>query len=485
MVSPKPILFISGITLGVLALSMSIPMMVDLYLGHEDWKTFAACMTFTAFIAGAFALGNKSPNLDLGTKDIFLITTISWLLATLFAAMPFKFSELDLSTQDAVFEAMSGLTTTGATVIENLETIPPGILIWRATLQWLGGIAILVMALAVLPHLRVGGMQIFRSETQSADKARPRLVTQITGILSVYLILSGLCTLGYIASGLNAFDSFAHAMATISTGGFSTYSGSFITINNTAAETVALLFMVLSGMPFILFLKTAQGKARGLFKDSQTKSYLAILTVTSAILALWLYIHTNTTVAQSLFDAAFNIASIMTGTGFANTDFALWATLGGSFGMALLLFLMAVGGCAGSTTCGIKIFRFQILYAVCKSQIEKLLSPSGVILPRYQGKTLQQDSIISVMAFFLTFALLFALAVLGLSALNVDLTTAVSAAIACLSNVGPGFGDIIGPTGTYAALPSAAKWILSACMFLGRLEFFTILVMLSPYFWRR
>ncbi len=484
MTSFKPVLFITGITLGVLAASMSIPLLVDLQTLNEDWKVFAVCMTFTAFFSGILILSNKMTNLELSTKQIFFTTGFSWLLIILFASLPFKFSILNLSTEDAFFEAMSGFTTTGATVIQNLDLAPPGILIWRAILQWLGGIAILVMAMSVLPYLRVGGMQIFQSENTHAERLRPRLIKQITGIILVYLALSLVCALAYSLAGLNRFDAVAHAMTTISTGGFSTHNNSFLTIQNRSAEIIAIIFMIIGGMPFIMFLKAVKGQAIGIFKDSQTRTYLIIIALAALVLGSWLNAYQEPAAGNAMRIGLFSVVSMMTGTGFANDDFASWNHPGGSFGFCLLLFLMVVGGCAGSTTCGIKIFRFQILYAVAQAQIAKLLSPSGVIIPRYQGKPVLDDAIISIMGFFFTFAVVFVVGVLALSLMNIDMITSISAVIACLANAGPGFGEIIGPTGTYEPLPIGAKWVLSLCMLLGRLEFFTVLVMLSPHFWR-
>ena len=476
----KPVLYIIGIILCILSCAMALPLLLDLNQNNDDWQVFALCMAASGFFGGALTLSNRAEKLTLTPKQIFIITVFGWIAVTLFAALPFKLSILDLSTEDAFFEAMSGITTTGATVITDLNQAPPGILLWRAILQWLGGIGILIMGLTVLPYLKIGGMQIFNAAQTTTQNINPRAYQIAWSILTTYIILSLACTLSYGLAGFTFIDALTHAMTTISTGGFSNQNGSFINHNNPDAEIVAIIFMFLSALPFVLLLKSLNTKGEDLLKDSQIKTFTAIILIAAFSLAIWLAMTTNTDQESTIRTALFTTLSTITGTGYANTDVALW----GGLPIALLIFLMAVGGCAGSTTCGIKIFRFQILYQLAKSQILALIQPHGVFPPRYQKKIIGEHTLISVMSFVFVFALSFLIGVTALSLMGIDFLTAFSATMACLANVGPGFGNIIGPTGTYAPLPEAAKWLLSFLMLLGRLELFTILVMFSPMFWK-
>jgi len=477
----RPVLYIIGILLCILACAMVLPMLVDINQAHDDWEVFAVCMAACGFFGGSLAMSNKQQTLSLTSKQVFIITVFGWLAVTLFAALPFKLSILDLSTEDAFFEAMSGITTTGATVISDLASAPPGILLWRAILQWLGGIGILIMGLTILPYLQIGGMEIFGSNHVSdRQDINPRTYQLAKSIILTYTILSALCALSYGLAGFSIFDAFIHAMTTISTGGFSNQDGSFIYYNNSKAEIVAIIFMLLSALPFALLLKSINTDIKDLFKDPQVQGFFSITLVACITLMLWLIFKENFHHSSAFITSLFTTLSTITGTGYATTNYTLW----GGLPIALLLFLMATGGCAGSTTCGIKIFRFQIIYQLAKSQILSLIHPHGVFSPRYQKKIISSHALISVMAFFFVFALSFLTGVAVLSLMNIDFMTSFSAVMACLANVGPGFGEIIGPTGTYAPLPNAAKWVLSMLMLLGRLELFTVLVIFSPIFWK-
>lgn len=462
---------------------MALPMLVGLYFGSPDWKVFFLCILATAFFGGALVLSNASTQgFTLSIRQAFLLTTMSWLALATFAALPLWLCRLNLSFTDAFFEAMSGITTTGSTVIDGLDNAPPGILLWRAILQWLGGIGVIVMALAVLPILKVGGMQLFRTESsEKNDKALPRAAKIASSIAYIYIFLTFACAICYHMSGLGLFDSFAHAMTTIATGGFSTYDASFGNMENTSTEVVAIVFMILGGLPFILYLKAIRGNPGRLFRDSQVRWFLTILTCSILVLIVYLIFHVGMTPGNALVRSAFSVTSLMTGTGYYNHDFAAW----GGFAVSLLFFLMVVGGCAGSTTCGIKIFRFQVLYAVTNMQIKKLLHPHGVFIPYYGGKPLPEGVPSSVMSFFFMYALSFAVLAILLSFVGLDFLTAMSGAATSISNVGPGLGPVIGPTRTFQLLPDSAKWILCGGMLLGRLELLTVLVLFSPDFWRR
>ncbi len=478
----RPILYVIGILLSILAIAMMIPMLIDIHFGNSDWKIFFLCVLATAFFGGSLVLGNTTDEpFSINVRQAFLLTTLSWLTLATFASLPLWLSQIELSFTDAFFEAMSGITTTGSTVIVGLDNAPPGLLLWRAILQWLGGIGVIVMALAVLPFLKVGGMQLFRTESSEKNKTMPRATQLASSIGIIYLALTIVCAVCYHFAGMTVFDAFAHAMTTVATGGFSTFDSSFGHYQKPWIEITAIFFMLMGGLPFVLYVKAVNGNPGALFRDSQVRWFLSI--VAACILALSLYLISSHDMGsgEALRRAAFNIVSLITGTGYASYDYNQWH----GFGIALLFFVMVVGGCAGSTTCGIKIFRFQVLYTVTDVQFKKLLHPHGVFLPYYGGRPLPEGIPGSVMSFFFIYAVCFALLALALSYVGLDFTTALSGAVTAISNVGPGLGDVIGPTGTFAPLPDSAKWILSAGMLLGRLELFTVLVMLSPSFWRR
>lgn len=477
----RPVLYVNGILLSILSLSMVLPMLADFYFGYDDWMVFFVCIIITAFFSGALILGTAGRDFSkISTRQAFLLTNSVWIILPTFGALPFWFSSLEMSFTDSFFESMSGVTTTGSTVIVGLDYAPAGILLWRAILQWLGGIGIIIMAMSVLPFLKVGGMQIFRTELSEDEKALPRTAQLANNIAVIYIALTAICALLYMYVGMEVFDAIAHAMTTISTGGFSTFDASFSHYETLGPEIVAIIFMVLGGMPFVLYLKAIRGNLRPLFKDSQVHWFLSILAIVTIVTTSYLYFQQHMPLGESLRRSSFNIVSLMTGTGFGSGDFNTW----GGFVVSMFFFLMVIGGCAGSTSCGIKIFRFQVLHAVTKIQINKLLHPNGVFIPHYNGKPMPKDVPSSVMGFFFVYAVSFSFLAIALSYVGLDFLTAMSGAATAISNVGPGFGDIIGPTGTFKPLPDSAKWILSMGMLLGRLELFALLVMLSPHFWK-
>ncbi len=470
-----------GILLGTLAVGMSVPAAADAMAGNPDWQVFAVSAGVTLFIGIAMALSNRSgAGRKISTRQAFVMTTLSWIILTVFAALPFTFSELNLSYTDAFFEAMSGITTTGSTVITGLDSAPPGILLWRSLLQWLGGIGIIVMAIAVMPMLRVGGMQLFRVESSDlSEKALPR-TAHIAGVIgAIYLALSSLTAAAYWAAGMSGFDAVAHAMTTIATGGFSTSDGSIGYFKSPMIDTIAIVGMIIGSLPFLLYFKTLQGDYKSLIRDSQVQWFIALVFALVVIVAGWLWLGQSYSPIRALRFSSFNVISILTGTGYATTDYNLW----GGFVAPIFFFIMFVGGCAGSTTCGIKIFRFQVLYAAARTQIHQLLQPNGVFIPYYNRRPISDEVIVSVLSFFFLFGVTFAVLAIGLGMLGLDFLTAVSGAATAISNVGPALGSIIGPAGTFQSLPDAAKWLLSAGMLLGRLELFT-LVLFSRAFWR-
>ncbi|TVR81317.1 MAG: TrkH family potassium uptake protein [Rhodospirillales bacterium] len=477
----RPILFVIGILLTILAAGMCVPALVDAAAGHPDWTVFAVAAAVTLFFGVALVLSCRTPRIRISVRQAFVLTTLSWVAITVFAALPFHFSDLELGYTDAFFEAMSGVTTTGSTVIKDLDTAPPGILLWRALLQWLGGLGIIVMAISVLPMLGVGGMQMFRVEAfETGEKMMPR-AAQISAALSIiYLVLTAACAAALWAAGMTFFDAVCHAMTTLATGGFSTRDASVGYYDSASIDAIITVGMIAGGLPFVLYLKTVQGEALAFSADSQVRWYLGFAAISVAVTAALLWVDAGFSGGAAVRYAAFNVISIMTGTGFATDDFWLW----GAFAGPIFFYLMFIGGCTGSTSCGIKIFRFQVLWAATVTQFHHLLRPHGVFIPYYNHRPIPGEVITSVLSFFLLYGVCFALLAVGLGMLGLDYTTAISGAATAISNVGPGLGPVIGPAGNFATLPDAAKWLLSVGMLLGRLELFTVLMLLTPALWR-
>jgi trk system potassium uptake protein len=479
----RPILQVTGILLIILALFMAPPMVADMAAGHRDWQVFLVAGAVTLFIGVSLVLMNRAPGFgELTGRQAFILTTTVWLVMAAFAALPLAFSELQLSAADAVFEAMSGITTTGSTVIVGLDAAPPGILLWRATLQWLGGIGFIVMGVAILPILRVGGMQLVRTESSDlSEKILPRAAQVASAIGLIYFVLTLACATLYYIAGMTPFEAAAHSMTTLATGGYSTRDASIGGFGSPAIETIAIVFMILGGLPFVLYIQTANGQLRPLFTDAQVRWFFGIVAAFVLTIASWLVlVEDYYGPLDALRYAAFNIVSLITTTGYASTDYGLW----GAFPVAALFFLMAVGGCTGSTAGGIKIFRFTVLHATARNQFARLVRPHGVFVPMFNRRPLPDAAAIAVMAFVFMFGLSFSIVAVALSALGLDYLTAMSSSITALANVGPGLGDMVGPAGNFSTLPDAAKWILSFAMLLGRLELFTVLVLFTPAFWR-
>jgi len=477
----KTVFFAIGVLLITLGTFMLIPFFVQ-FIYDERNGTFLSSASITIFIGILLVLTNLEENKKLNLQQAFLLTTLSWLSIAIFGCIPFLLSNLNLSVVDAFFESMSGITTTGSTVITNLDNAPKGILIWRAILQWLGGIGVIVMAITVLPLLNIGGMQLFRMESSdTTEKILPR-TREVTIIISIiYLTLTFTCGIAYWFVGMNIFDSIAHSMTTIATGGFSTYSSSIGYFQNPKIEVIATIFIILGSIPFIAYLKFVKGDQKVFFKDVQIKGLIYILIISVLLMFLYLLLSNKEySLAENLRISTFNVVSILSGTGYVTSDFSLW----GKFPLIFFLFLMFIGGCAGSTTCGIKIFRFQILGLFILNQIKKLIYPHGIFPMKYNNEKISNPFIYSIMTFiFLYFFIFFILAAL-LSLDGLDFVTALSGSASAISNVGPGLGDVIGPNGNFSDLPNFSKLSLSLGMLLGRLELFAVLVLFFPSFWK-
>ena len=477
----RTIFFSIGVLLSILSTFMLIPFLVQVFYNEKN-DAFISSAFITLFIGILLLLTNREEEKKLNLQQAFLLTTLSWLSIAIFGSLPFILSNLNLSFVDSFFESMSGITTTGSTIIQNLDSTPKSILIWRSLLQWLGGIGVIVMTITILPLLNIGGMQLFRMESSdTTEKILPK-TRAVTFLISIiYLVLTLLCGFSYWVFGMNVFDSIAHAMTTIATGGFSTHNDSIGYFQNPKIEIVSIIFIILGSIPFITYLKFLKGNKKIFFNDVQVKGLIYLLVL--SVITMFLYLFLNNTeysFLENLRVSTFNVVSILSGTGYVTSDFSLW----GKFPLIFFLFLMFIGGCAGSTTCGIKIFRFQILGTFIINQIKKLVYPHGIFPMKYNNEKISNSFVNSIVVFiFLYFFIFFILATI-LSLDGVDFVTSLSGAASSISNVGPGLGDVIGPNGNYNSLPDFSKLSLCLGMLLGRLELFAVLILFFPSFWK-
>ena len=477
----QPIVSVIGIFLLWLSFAMLIPGLLDFFEGNQNLTGFFVSSVFTFFMGMSFILMNRGNTIKIEVKSAFMLVVLSWFSLSIFASLPFITSTQNFSITDAFFESVSGLTTTGSTIINNIENSSRGIILWRAILQWLGGIGIIVSAISILPRLGVGGMQLFRLESSdTSEKILPKAARIAAEISVLYITLSVICAIAFIFSGLSFFDSVVHAMSTIATGGFSSKSGSIGSYNNANLETVTILFMILASLPFVLYLKAIRGKPKDLIKDQQVHGFFKTLIISILIVVFYLILTSNFTFSDILRYSFFNVTSILTGTGFTSTNYNGWGTPI----ILLFLFITFIGGCAGSTTCGVKIFRLQIVFNNSKEMISKLISPNRVVNKRYNGEHLSPEVTQSVITFLFIFILTFIVLSVLLSFTGLDLLTSFSAAATSISNVGPGLGQVIGPAYSFSQLPEIAKWLLSFGMLAGRLEFLTLIVIFNKSFWR-
>jgi len=480
MGSNKTVFFIAGILVVILGVFMMIPYAVQLIYGESN-NSFLSSSIITIFIGILTILINLKKDNQLNLQQTFLFSVLAWVSIATFGSLPFMFSSLKLSFSDAFFESMSGITTTGSTVILDLDSSPKSILIWRAIMQWLGGIGIIVMATTVLPLLKVGGMQLFKTDSSGSEKILPKTIEVATTIIAIYVILTFACGLIYWLQGMSMFDSIAHSFTTLATGGFSTHNESIGYFENPGIEITATLFIILGSIPFIAYLKFIKGNRRIFFQDFQIKGFVYLLLISILIMFAYLFINnSHNSFLDNLRISSFNVLSILSGTGYVTDDFGLW----GEFPLIFFIFLMFVGGCAGSTTCGIKVFRLQILVLFIKNQIRKLIYPNRVLVLNYNNQKIEDSFINSVIVFIFSYLFLFLIIAMLLSITGLDFLSAVSGAATSISNVGPGLGEMIGPNGNFREVSNISKWILSFAMLLGRLEIFAVLVLFLPSFWR-
>tara|TARA_B100000927_G_scaffold60415_1_gene47043 strand:- start:2591 stop:4039 length:1449 start_codon:yes stop_codon:yes gene_type:complete len=481
MLNLKPIALVGGTVVCAVGFLLFIPLITEIFYQSESWQSYAVPILIYLIVGGSLVITNRHAELRISIKEAFIITVLSWVLLAFLSAVPFIYTKVNLSVIDALFESMSGITTTGSTVISNLDYLPKGILIWRAMLQWLGGIGIIVIALFILPFLRVGGMQLFHLEGDDPyEKFLPKISSVISKIVVLYVLLTLLLIFLYFSYGMNFFDALAHSFTTISTGGFSTHDQSFAYFQSNTILFIAIIFMVIGSLPFLVIAQTGFNNVFATIKDHQVRIFLLILFVSIFLIYFFAEDYIDGNFLQKIISISFNTISIISGTGYVSENFESW----GNYASVLFLILMFIGGCAGSTTGGLKVFRFQILFKYLSLHFKKMLQPHAVIAAYFNKKSIPESTYESVMSFFFLYIFTFACSALLLSFSGLDFLTCISAAASAISNVGPGLGDIIGPEGNYSALSDYSKTILTATMFLGRLEMLTILILFLPSFWK-
>ncbi len=477
----KTVFFTLGILLIILGVAMIVPVVFQLIYNEFD-STFIASGIITITFGILFFLSNIDHLKLINTQQAFLLTALSWLSIATFGSLPFFFSGLNLSITDSFFESMSGITTTGATILNNIESSPKGILVWRSMLQWLGGIGVILMAITLMPIMNIGGMQLLKiSAYDTSEKILPKSKEISKTLITVYISLTFLCALFYKIFGMNTFDSLTHSMTTIATGGFSNYDQSIGYFNNAYIETVSIIFILLGSIPFILYIKFISDDKKIIFKDEQVKLFFKLTLISILVLFVYLIIVNNSIFEIHLRSVIFNVVSILTGTGYVTKEFDQW----GNFPLIFFLILMFIGGCAGSTTCGIKIFRVHILYYFIRNQLIKIIYPRAIINLKYNNSKVEDKLIASIVSFIYLYILIFFVLASMLTLTGLDFITSISGAASSLSNVGPGLGSEIGPNSNYSGLPDPSKWLLSVGMILGRLEIFAILIIFLPSFWRK
>lgn len=461
---------------GVLLLGMAVIMAVvgALFPGARD--VFLMSALFTGLIGALITLAVSHRVSDFHRLHTFLLTGSIWITGATAGALPLGLWQL--SPTDAFFEAMSGITTTGSTVMSGLDTTTRGILLWRAILQWLGGIGFIVTGIAFLPILRVGGMQLFRSESSETGEKEMASAARFAGAtVWIYMGLTGLCAFVYISGGMTAFEAVAHALTTVSTGGYSTSDSSFGHFDSAFLQWSGTLFMLAGALPFAWYIR---GINRRIFGSEQVRSILMFFAVTISLLTFWRVATTQTPVLETLRLVAFNVVSVVTTTGYATTDYTTW----GPFAVAAFFALTTVGGCTGSTSGGAKTMRWIILLRSVGVQLKMIYWPSAIATARYEGRAVEPDVVSGVMTFFFFYIVTVGALAVALSFYGLDPATSISGALTAVANVGPGIGDTIGPAGNFASLPDGAKLLLCFGMYVGRLEMFTVYVLLTATFWR-
>lgn len=480
MLPTQTIAFTIGLLLSVIGIAELIPAAIDWANDHDNAADFLRCALISIFFGGALLIANVNYEKKLSPRWVFLLTTLSWVFMSLFAAFPLYYSDLNISFAQAFFESVSAITTTGSTVLNGLDQMSHGVLFWRSFVQWIGGIGVIAFAIIFLPFLRIGGMQLFQAESSDrSEKIMARSTNLIWALVIVYILITVICAVTYWILGMGWFDAANHAMTTIPTGGFSTHDRSFGHFDSAALEYAATFFMFLGGLPFVLYIQLLFKGRFMFFKDDQFKAFVFLLAMLTFVLTCWLWDNSAYTLEQSFRYSIFNIVSVVTTTGYATSDYSLW----GSFAVTLFLFMTYLGACAGSTTGGLKVMRLVVVSKTLGRQFKTLIYPNGVFTIRYQGKPLDYSVCMAVLGFLSLYVFSNAILTVLLALTGLDFITSISSAATALANVGPGLGDIVGPAGNFSSLSETAIWLLSAGMLLGRLEVLTVIILFRRSYW--
>jgi trk system potassium uptake protein TrkH len=475
------IVFFVGAILCFFGASMLLPALLDWFDENVDYRVFLACAAILVFIGLTMALSFRRHKYALGIREVVLAAPLTWVCVVAFAALPFVFSSFRLSYTDAVFETMSGATATGSTVIVGLDTAPRGLLLWRWLLIWFGGFGFVTLAVLVLPFLRIGGMQLFVLDLSAqSGKFVPRMIDVVGKVGLVYLVITILGSIAYGLAGMSMFDAIGHAMAAVATGGFSSHDAGIGFFHSPEIEWISVVVMGLSALPFVLLIGAIRTGPRPLTDDAQVRLFLAIVTLSSLTLTVWLVARESLGLLDALRQATFNVVSIITTTGFTSQDFNQW----GGFPSVLLMMLMIAGGCTGSTAGGIKMFRLCVLLEAIRTQLRRQVYPHGAFIVRYNGNPVQDSVRAGVAGYFFVYLSTFLLFGLALSLTGMTFEASLGASATALGGVGPGLGPVIGPCCTFAPLPAAAKWLLTTEMLAGRLEILVVIIPLTRTFWR-
>ncbi|WP_265500262.1 TrkH family potassium uptake protein [Paracoccus beibuensis] len=482
MIDLRPVAHPIGKIIVTLGAAMLLPMLVDLWHDDPHWMVFLECATITSVTGLLVVFATRGTYQSLKIQQAFLLTSGLWAVLPLFGALPFILGQPGASPVDAYFEAISGFTTTGTTAFPSLDELPKGTHLWRALLQWMGGLGIVVVAMVFLPVMKVGGMQFFRSEGfDTLGKVLPRAGQIASEMTTIYLLMTAACAITFMVLGMTGFDAVVHALTTCSTGGFSNYDASFGAYLG-GPEWAASVFMITASVPFIRLVQAMRGNAVPLWQDRQVRTYLRWIFYACAIIIIYrlIYLQEEAPFGEMVRETVFNTISTFSGTGFASTDVTAW----GHLPLALLIVAGLIGGCTGSTVCSVKIFRYLVLFEAVRAQIRRMHSPHRLYPLRYEGQPLDKDIIDSVMAFFTLFMLTFGLLIVGLALTGLHPRTALTAAWTAIANIGPAWGPEVSANGSVEAFPDAAKWLMILGMYLGRLELVSVLVLLLPRFWR-
>lgn len=477
----RGVIHLQGLLLSSLAVAMLLPIPFSLYYQSGDHWALLLSAVVTA-VVGYIIYRMTDLNRSLRAREGFAIVTFGWLGFSFFGALPYIFHGAIPSFTDAFFETISGFTTTGATILTDIEALPHGLLFWRSLTHWLGGMGIIVLSLAILPFLGVGGMQLFKAEVPGpvADKLTPRITETAKILWGVYLLLSAVEAILLMLGGMTLFDALCHTFGTMATGGYSTRNASVGAYNSAYIDYVIIFFMFLAGANFSLHYRCLRGQWKSYWRDREFLVYLGTILTATVLIAADLIVFQRNGIADSVRDSLFQVVSIQTTTGYGTADYEQWAPSS----QYILWLLMFVGGCAGSTGGGIKVMRLHLLFKFSMTEFTRLLHPTAVVPVRMRKVAIPRDVITNILGFFVLYIFVFAFGVFTLTLLGLDILTALGAAVATLSNIGPGLANV-GPTDNYAFIPDLGKWALSLLMLMGRLELFTVLVLFSPAFWKK